>query len=53
MIRPVLTEVALFLVPFLAYAVFLWATRAGGTGATAAAVIGAVKALAALLSLNA
>ena len=29
MIRPVATEVALFLAPFAAYAVFLWATRAG------------------------
>jgi hypothetical protein len=29
MIRPILTEVALFLAPFAAYAVFLWATRAG------------------------
>ena len=29
MIRPVLTEVALFLAPFGAYAIFLWATRAG------------------------
>ncbi len=29
MIRPVFTEVALFLIPFLVYAVFLWATRAG------------------------
>ena len=29
MIRPVFTEVALFLAPFVAYAVFLWATRAG------------------------
>jgi hypothetical protein len=29
MIRPVFTEIALFLVPFLVYAVFLWATRAG------------------------
>jgi hypothetical protein len=29
MIRPVFTEVALFLLPFLVYAVFLWATRAG------------------------
>jgi hypothetical protein len=28
-IRPVLTEVALFLAPFAAYALFLWATRAG------------------------
>ncbi len=28
MIRPVLTEIALFLVPFVAYMVFLWATRA-------------------------
>jgi len=29
MIRPVFTEVALFLVPFVVYAVFLWGTRAG------------------------
>lgn len=29
MIRPVLTEVALFLAPFAAYALFLIATRAG------------------------
>jgi len=29
MIRPVLTEVALFVVPFVAYALFLLATRAG------------------------
>jgi hypothetical protein len=29
MIRPVLTELALFLAPFLLYAVFLLATRAG------------------------
>ena len=29
MIRPVLTELALFLAPFAAYALFLWATRAG------------------------
>ena len=29
MIRPVLTEFALFLAPFAVYAVFLWATRAG------------------------
>src|SRR5437764_1073793 len=29
MIRPVLTEIALFVMPFAAYAVFLWATRAG------------------------
>jgi hypothetical protein len=28
MIRPVLTELALFLTPFAAYALFLWATRA-------------------------
>ena len=28
MIRPVLTELALFLVPFAVYAMFLWATRA-------------------------
>jgi hypothetical protein len=29
MIRPVLTELALFLVPFAVYAVYLWGTRAG------------------------
>jgi Family of unknown function (DUF6111) len=29
MIRPILTELALFLAPFVVYAVFLWATRAG------------------------
>jgi hypothetical protein len=29
MIRPVFTELALFLTPFVIYAVFLWATRAG------------------------
>ena len=29
MIRPVLTELALFLLPFLVYAAYLWATRAG------------------------
>jgi fatty acid desaturase len=29
MIRPVLTEVALFLAPFIVYAIFLWATQAG------------------------
>lgn len=29
MIRPVLTELTLFLLPFLIYAAFLWATRAG------------------------
>jgi hypothetical protein len=28
MIRPVVTEVALFLLPFLVYAIFLWASRA-------------------------
>jgi hypothetical protein len=28
MIRPVLTELALFLAPFILYLVFLWATRA-------------------------
>ena len=28
MIRPVLTEIALFLVPFAVYVIFLWATRA-------------------------
>ena len=29
MIRPVATEVLLFLAPFVLYAVFLWATKAG------------------------
>ena len=29
MIRPVLTELALFLLPFVAYAIYLWATQAG------------------------
>jgi hypothetical protein len=29
MIRPALTEIALFLAPFVAYAIFLIATRAG------------------------
>jgi Family of unknown function (DUF6111) len=29
MIRPVFTELALFLAPFVVYAIFLWATRAG------------------------
>jgi hypothetical protein len=29
MIRPVLTELALFLAPFAIYAVYLWGTRAG------------------------
>ena len=29
MIRPILTQLALFAAPFAAYAAFLWATRAG------------------------
>jgi hypothetical protein len=29
MIRPLFTEIALFLTPFVVYALFLWATRAG------------------------
>jgi hypothetical protein len=29
MIRPVLTEVGIFLIPFVAYAIFLIATRSG------------------------
>jgi hypothetical protein len=28
MIRPVFTEIALFLAPFAAFAIYLWATRA-------------------------
>jgi Family of unknown function (DUF6111) len=29
MIRPILTELALFLTPFVLYAIYLWATRSG------------------------
>ena len=29
MIRPLFTEIALFLAPFAAYALYLWVTRAG------------------------
>ena len=29
MIRPVFTEIALFAAPFVVYAIYLWATRAG------------------------
>jgi hypothetical protein len=29
MIRPVLTEFAFFIAPFIAYAIFLWATKSG------------------------
>ncbi len=29
MVRPFLIEVSLFLAPFVAYAIFVWATRAG------------------------
>lgn len=29
MIRPLATEIALFLTPFVLYALFLWATKAG------------------------
>jgi hypothetical protein len=29
MIRPVFTEILLFAIPFILYAVFLWATKAG------------------------
>lgn len=29
MIRPIVIELSLFVAPFVAYAVFLWATRAG------------------------
>ena len=29
MIRPIFTEVALFITPFVLYALFLWATREG------------------------
>jgi hypothetical protein len=30
MVRPVLTELVLFLTPFALYALFLWATKRGG-----------------------
>jgi hypothetical protein len=29
MVRPVLTEIILFVMPFVLYVVFLWATKAG------------------------
>jgi hypothetical protein len=29
MIRPIATELSLFIAPFIAYALFLWATRTG------------------------
>lgn len=29
MIRPIFTEIALFVLPFVLYALYLWATRAG------------------------
>jgi hypothetical protein len=29
MIRPIFTELSLFVAPFIAYALFLWATRTG------------------------
>jgi|GEM_PF-125268 len=51
MIRPVFTEVALFLVPFLVYAVFLWATRAGVMDPSAWSPIRLVWLLMAALSL--
>jgi uncharacterized protein DUF6111 len=35
MIRPIFTEFALFVAPFVAYALFLWATRAGVVDAKA------------------
>jgi len=35
MIRPVFTEIALFLTPFILYALFLWATRSGLLDASA------------------
>jgi hypothetical protein len=35
MIRPLLIELALFLLPFAAYAVFLWVARAGVVDASA------------------
>jgi hypothetical protein len=30
MVRPILTELILFVVPFALYALFLWATKRGG-----------------------
>ena len=35
MIRPVATELALFVAPFVLYALFLWATKRGGVLALA------------------
>ena len=35
MIRPLFTELALFLAPFAIYAIYLWATRAGVLDLTA------------------
>ena len=35
MIRPFFAELALFLTPFVAYALFLWATRAGALDVSA------------------
>jgi uncharacterized protein DUF6111 len=35
MIRPIFTEFAFFITPFVAYALFLWATRAGVLDAAA------------------
>ena len=35
MIRPVFTELALFLTPFIIYAAYLWATRTGALNAAA------------------
>jgi len=35
MIRPFLIEVLLFITPFVAYAIFVWATRAGVLDPTA------------------
>ena len=51
MIRPVFTEVALFLAPFLVYAVFLWATRAGVMDPSALSPVRLVWLLMAALSL--
>ena len=51
MIRPVFTEVALFLVPFLVYAIFLWATRAGVLDPSAWSPVRLVWLLIAALSL--
>lgn len=53
MIRPVLTEIGIFLIPFIAYALFLVATRAGifAPESWSLKVVGALTAVALVLLL--